>query len=175
MDTFAIAKDVVIAMAAFVGAGLGLFNFIHERKKERVRLRVTPKAVMTLGTTETGQEARIYSDKRIIDRDRLSSDIAIEIVNLSRFSVEVDQVGFLLNGSGRRLCIFDPDKSSGADWPKRIEARGKATVHGNLSDLLNSEDVGRIECAFAETSCGHVEKGSSEVFPALLKLREGKP
>ena len=37
-------KDVITSIAAIVGMVLGIYNYIHARAGERVRLRVVPKS-----------------------------------------------------------------------------------------------------------------------------------
>ncbi len=173
MDNISNAKDVIIAITAFIGAGLGIYNFIKERKKEKVSLSVIPKAMMSFGLNEYGKEAILASSDRI-DAGNLYEYFAIEVVNLSTFAVEIHSVGLLLKGTRERMGIFDPTHKSGDSWPKRIEPRGSVTVHGLLQDVLSSAKVSLVECAYAETVCGHVGKGSSKALERLLELAENR-
>jgi hypothetical protein len=167
MDTLTLIKDVVVALAAFIGAGLGIFNYFQERKKSRVSLKVIPKALMSFGVDERGCEAMLSSEDRI-DKGQLSENFAIKVINLSSFPVQIDSVGLLLHGTKERMGILDPTFLTGAIWPARVESRASVTVHGRLADVLSSPKASKVRCAYAETSCGHVAEGSSRAFEKLL-------
>ena len=47
-------KDLILAVPAFVGMFLGIYNFAIELRKRKVRLRVTPKSAKPFGVRSDG-------------------------------------------------------------------------------------------------------------------------
>lgn len=166
-------KDAAIAVTALIGAGLGLFNFFKERSTEKVKLRVTPRAIMNYGRDENGKEAVLISNDRV-DPSKLSQYMAIEVVNLSSFSVVLDSAGFLLKGTRQRMGIYDPASRTGKSWPLKLEPRESVTLHARLTDILESEHLSSIKSAYVETTCGHVAEGTTEALRKLIRLRSGQ-
>lgn len=161
-------KDIIIAVAAFVGMGLGLYNLWNEKNKEKVKLRVVPKAVVHKGRNSVGQEMVLTSENEF-DSKRSHGLFGIEVVNLSKFPVVIDNVGFLVKGEKNRMSLPIPILGDQGPWPRKLEARESVTVYGNLKDMISSPGMPKVHSAFAKTSCGHMGKGSTQALKQLVE------
>ena len=160
-------KDIVVAVAAFSGMGMSFYNLWSERQKEKVRLTVVPKAVKEYGCTEFGQEYAITTKNEFIGESSANL-FAIEVINLSKFDVTVDEVGFLYEHEVRRCVIPNPIIKDGGAWPRKLEPRAGVTVYCHLSSLMQSFNVPKIKCAYAETACQEINTGSSVALKELV-------
>jgi len=167
-DSILIVKDIVIAVAAFVGMGMGLLNFWNEKAKEKVKLKVIPKAVKRSGRSTSGKEFIVTTQNEFPGKN--SKDLfVIEVVNLSKFPVVIELVGFVSKKHKERLYIPEPLLNGSGDWPRKLESRESVTLYGNLSDIFSSNMCGSLFGAFAETVCGHKETGSSQALKQLVE------
>ncbi|MDD2763467.1 MAG: hypothetical protein PHE83_05775 [Opitutaceae bacterium] len=115
---------------ALLGAALGILNYWRSVTRDRICLRVA---------------ARWY-----VDRERVCSGIAIEVINLGFFPVTLAEVGFLAPGRVRLPPAFGLDQSS---LPQRLEPRAAFTALLPAGAQYN-EAVGRVVDAYALTACG---------------------
>ncbi len=162
-DSILIVKDIVIAVAAFVGMGLGFLNFWNEKQKDKVKLRVMPKAVFGKGRNADGREF-VLTTLNEFNEKKSQGIFCVEVLNLSKFPVVIDEVGFFAKKARNRMAIVNPILSDGGSWPRKLEPRESVSVYGSLQDMMSSSLSPNVYCAFAETSCGHTAEGTS---PAL--------
>src|SRR6266508_2546298 len=148
-------KEIVVSVAAFVGMGLGLYNLWNEKNKEKVKLKVVPKAIMDKKRTSVGQEMVVTSQNEF-NIKRSHGLFGIEVVNLSAFPVVIEQVGFLIKGQKDRMSLPLPIIGDRGPWPRKLEPRSSVTVYGNVTEMLSSPNLPKVRSAFAETSCGHI-------------------
>lgn len=170
--------EVVTFGIALVGATLGILNFLIERSRTRVRLRVVPKLSYLMKRGFDGEETWLSStvpDSRFqakIGAESLPFRWSIEVVNLSEFPVSISQVGF---GSprggpdGQRCFIVAPATSSGSNLPVRLESRQAETFHSMINQPLHGLAIAN-PIAWAQTECGVTSTGTS----AMLKSQASK-
>jgi hypothetical protein len=135
-----------LAIALF-GAALSVFNAWRAWFDDRVKLRVRVAYAYTLKGEPAG--------------------LAIETVNLSRFAVTVDSLGFDLTGTDRRLGVPIPIFTQGERFPVRLEPRASLTVR---QPLPADPDLAIVRNAYVTTACGSRCKSPRRVFRELNKL-----
>lgn len=163
-------SQIITLVAAFVGMGLGIYNFGIERSKRKVKVLVKPKAIIKrYRNPETGA-AGVLTSTNEFRTEPVDSHFAIEVVNLSTFPVTVDNVGFELIKDERRMSIVQPILMDEGKWPRRLDQRESVTVYGSLPHILNDPGTCRIKNAFAETSCGKIFRGTSEALKGLVRF-----
>ncbi len=143
-----IAGSITLAIAV-LGAALGILNTWQSYDRDRIKLRVVPKIAFGVGPM---MDSRNWP--------------CIEIINRSSFPVSISQVGFLLKQANKRLISLEPTLSDRGQLPKRLESRSSISVYFDPS-FAKEPNFKAVTCAFAETQCGTVVKGSS---PALRSL-----
>ncbi len=161
-------KELLIAIPAFVGMTLGMYNFVRDILKNRVTLKVVPKSVVELGSDEHGGIVCKYSP-HFFNPEKIEKHFAVEIINRGAITVTVDGVGFFIKGEETPLQIFKPIPVDQGSWPRRLEPHEAVTVMGNLSDLLSSKKCSRIDSAFVETQSGIIRKGTSKALQQLVE------
>jgi hypothetical protein len=150
-----ILKDIVTSLAAFVGMSLGIYNFWKERGKEKVKLRVIPKSVQQKGFNSLDNNPQDF--------------FAIEVVNISRFTVTITEVGFLVSGTKQRISCSSPILDTQEKFPKKLEPRESLTAYVDLQSMLSSTNIRNVYCAFAKTSCDHIETGKTKALKQLIQ------
>ena len=116
-----------------LGAGLGVLNFWRDASRERVKLKVTLKRIIVSGNQS------------------FRANFAIQVINLSTFTINIREVGFTSKRKGFRVAIIDPIIIDGiGKYPFKLESRSALTVYVNLLDSDQEEAVH----AYASTSCG---------------------
>jgi hypothetical protein len=161
-------KELIIAIPAFAGMLLGLYNFVRDLLRNRVSLRVIPKSVAAISRDPYRATVYKYSPDHF-DPEEQPTYVAIEIVNRGAVTVTVDTVGYIVKGKGAPLQIDQPQPVDKGSWPRRLEPRESVTVTGSLPDLLSSKKCSKITSAFVSTQCGIVRKGSSESLRQLVE------
>ena len=116
-DRILIVKDIVIAVAAFIGMGLGSLNFWNEKQKQKVKLKVTPKAVFGKGRNADGREF-VLTTLNEFNEKKSQGIFCVEVLNLSNFPVVIDEVGFFAKKAKNRMTIANPILGDGGSWPK---------------------------------------------------------
>ena len=162
-------SKVVVAIAAFTGMLLGIFNFIHERKRNKVRLKVTPRAAHYIGTTEDGRDGYFYSSNEF-EKDDVADTLVVEVINLGVFPIFVSEVGLTTKWSRRRMAMPLPKLIDGGDWPRKLEPRESVTAHFELTELLNTVNLKKAKSAYARTVCGELQKGTSGALKDLIRI-----
>ena len=141
-------KDIFTIGFAFVGAVLGIFNTSKNYLETRIKLRVKPAFAQAVGGGEPM--------------------VAIEVINLSRFSVTITGAGFTIGNStidsGPRAEIAAPIIIDGGKWPRRLETGEAVSVYTQIARLH-----GNIGKAYARTASEEVAYGTS---PALEQIKE---
>ena len=161
-------KELIVAIPAFVGMALGIYNFVRDILKSRVNLQVIPQSVTAFGKD---QENTVYKySPYSFDPKEMSEYVAIEVVNKGAVPVTIDSVGFLAKGEQKPLVIYKPRPVDGGIWPRRLESREAVTVLGNLPAVLKSEKSKNITAAYAKTHCGAIRKGSSKALTAIIEF-----
>lgn len=140
---------------ALIGAGLGILNTWHNFNRQRVRLKVIPKCAWVV-------PAGIYSD---VSRHRPTSNLCIEVVNLSEFPVTITNVGYCLPERNRARVIL-PILTDNKGWPRRLQPRESVTAYVDKNELSGS--IGR---AYAQTECGVTRFGNSKALMDYKRRR----
>ncbi|MCU8411285.1 hypothetical protein M2G44_11985 [Vibrio vulnificus] len=164
-------KDLVVGIAAFTGMGMSFYNLWREHNKDQVKLLVTPKSIKGWGMTDTGKEYAITT-KNSFDGKASSNLFIIEVINLSKFDVTIDEVGFLYHRRKDRAVIAGPIIRDGKPFPRKLEPRESFCVYCNISDLMKGSDVHMYKHAYAESSCGQIRKGNSQALAELAIFSE---
>jgi len=142
-----------IAIAGLIlgitGTVLSIVNTWRLFDRDKVKLRVRPTLVKPIG----GQDVR--------------PRVSIDVLNLSVFSVTVDEVGFLYHDSTDRGMIFQPIMLDGGTFPRRLKPRTSLSAMCNPSMHLD-ERFAYVYCAYAETDCGVRAEGTSAALRQLI-------
>lgn len=135
---------VVSLAVGSVGAVLGIINTWNALDRQKVKLVVRP-----------AQSFFVPSAEPII---------TVEVLNLSAFPVTISEIGFRLRDGQK--AIAPGNMLNGKPLPQRIEARDSVTAFFPLSYF----EPRQIKIAFASTTCGETQEGTS---PALEQLMDG--
>lgn len=145
-----VTEMVTTALAA-IGAVLGVINTWNEVNKRSLKLKVTPQGAIPIGGGPLM--------------------FCIEVINLSDFSVTINDVGFSEEGlpfvKKGRLPVMNPILIDGGCWPRRLSPREAVTVYFDRRNAFHPEH--RVDKAYAKTSCGEMRYGNS---PALRQLKK---
>ena len=165
---FNVVCQIVTAVAAFVGMGLGIYNFWMERSKQKVKILVQPKAVMRrLRNPKTGAEGFMTSVNEF-KKESVNEYFAIEAVNLSSFPVTIDIAGFELLKDKNRMMLVQPILMDDGPWPRRLDQRESVILYGLVTEILKDPRTPGIRNAFVETSCGNVCRGTSGALEEMV-------
>lgn len=164
-------KDIITSVAAIVGMVLGIYNFLRARSSDRVQLQVTPKASSFQGQDHSGREFYFHSRDRF-DLNHPTAPpetISLEVVNLSKFAVTVDQVGLKPFLKRKRIALVNPVIRDGKPWPRKLEPRESVTVFFDVTNLLVAENIQSVKRAYASTACGVTCYGTSGALREFVK------
>jgi hypothetical protein len=167
-------KDVVIAIAALTGMGLGLYNLWSEKQKDKIKLEIIPKSVKQKGVNTLGK-GFVLTTANEFQFDQGTDLYAFEVINHSKFSITVDEVGFLNSKTNGRNTISNPILMDDGKWPRKLEPRESATFYADLPSILNIKHLSSVTSAFAKTSCNHTEIGTSNSLKQLIEHSREKP
>lgn len=165
-------QGFITTLAAFVGMVLGLYNFWRSRQNDRVRLSVVPKASAYRGTDHEGREVYIHSrDSYDLDHPSHPPDsLSVEVVNLSKFPVTIEEVGLMPRWHRTRYALAAPILLDGGTWPRRLEARDNVVVRFDTTKLLDLENIGAVNRAYASTRCGTTMSGRSRALAEFVRI-----
>ena len=156
--------DLLTLSTALVGAVLGVFNTVHGYLQTKVRLRVTPKALLHVdGGVISTTSANVPPEM---------NNVGIEVVNLSGFAVTVNEVGVLFRGETRRGVLVAPrltDPHQKRTLPIRLQPRESFTCFAEPMQMARTLLKGNVYAAFAETDCGYREKVTSPAFKEICR------
>jgi hypothetical protein len=133
-----------------LGTVLGVINTLHALGRDKVRLRVVPKAAYPIGMPGS-REPRL----------------CIEVTNMSWFPVTINEIGVLYHGSDARGSLAPPILMDGGSFPRRLESRSSFTAYA-APGALQDRGAPPIRCAFAKTDCGTIVEGDSPAFQKLV-------
>jgi hypothetical protein len=162
-------SKIIVTIAAFTGMALGIFNFLNERRRHKVHLKVTPRAAHYIGNAEDGRETYLYSSNEF-ERDGMADTLVVEVINLSTFPVIINEVGLTKKWTRRRMAMPMPKLIDGAVWPRKLEARESVTAHFDLTQLLGNVNLRQAKSAYAKTVCGEFQTGNSDALKDLLRI-----
>jgi hypothetical protein len=165
--SWSVMKDIIVALTATIGMALGIYNFFKERRKDKVRLKITPKSVMQI---IDGERRHSLTNTGEFNPNRNAGLFGMDIVNMSQFPVTIKHAGFIRKGTDNRLTIVIPIIDDGKEWPRKLEPREAVSIYGNLHELIKSNSLHLIKSAYAETACGHVGKGTSGALKDLIEF-----
>ena len=171
MSTLSTAKDIIIAIAAFSGMGLSFYNLWNEKQKDKVKLTVIPKSIKQHGITNNGNEFFITTSNEF-DVKNSGGYYALEVINLSKFDVTIDQVGFLNTETNKIDTTPQPIFMDNSKWPRKLKPREGFTLYAKLENILKTPHLSSIYSAFAKTTCGHIGEGTSESLSHLVKYSQ---
>lgn len=164
-------KDIVMMLTALVGAVLGIHNWFRIRAQDRVNLRVVPKASWFQGRGVGGREYYLSDQHHYpLEAPKPPDTLALEIINLSKFPVTVDEVGLKRRWSGRRMVMPLPILPDQGEWPRRLEPRETVMVRFDPTELVSSEVIESANRAYAATACGSTCHGTSGALKAFLAI-----
>jgi hypothetical protein len=168
-------KDALTGVAAIGGLALGIYNLIRARNADKVRLRVVPKASSYQGHDSTGRDFYLHnSNKYDLNHPTAPPDtLSIDVVNIGKFSVVVDEVGLLKRGTKQRIALVNPIIPDGGSWPRKLEPRESVMVHFETTKLLEARDIDRVKCAYASTTCGETASGTSGALVDFIRIARG--
>ena len=162
-------KDIIISLAAFVGMSLGIYNFWKERDKEKVKLSIIPRSVQQKVVDPLGNIIGYMTSENEFKDNNPQDFFAIEVVNISRFVVTITEVGFLVSGTKQRISCLIPILDTQEKLPKKLEPRESLTAYVDLKSILSSTNIRNVYCAFAKTSCDHIETGKTKALKQLIQ------
>jgi len=168
VSNLSIVKDIVIAIAAFTGMGLGIYNLWSEKQKDKVKLEIIPKSIKQKGVSTSGQEF-VYTTANEYNFNQATRLYAFEIINHSKFDITIDEIGFFNSKTNGRDCIPEPIIRDDGKWPRKLEPRESVTVYADLPSILNIKHLPFITSAFAKTSCNYTETGTSDSLKQLIQ------
>jgi hypothetical protein len=140
-------QGITLAVA-LVGAVLGVINTWHHLSKDAVRLKILPAHALPVGHGGAGEWT-----------------LSIGVINLSAFSVTVDEVGLELV-TKERLINTPTTTTNHGPLPVRLEPREALTVLC-FPALKIDPRLAAVRAAYARCQCGTVCYGNS---PALRQL-----
>lgn len=161
-------KELIIAIPAFVGMGLGLYNLVRDILGNRVNLKVVPKSVVAFSKDEFGNTVFKWSPHSF-KAEHNSDYLAVEIINQGNVTVTIDSVGFFAKGDKTPLQIYKPMPVDRGTWPRRLESHESVTIVGSLPDFLAAQKSKNVITAFAETQSGIICKGTSKALQEIVQ------
>lgn len=169
-------KDIITSVAAVVGMLLGIYNFMRARVADHVKLKVIPKASSFRGNDYSGRE--LYINNRdaydLYHPTAPPETLSLEVINLSKFAVTLDEVGLKRSWSRRRIALITPIIRDGGSWPRKLEPRESVIVNFDATQLLGLDRIGSVKQAYASTVCGTTCYGSSGALRDFIRIAKGK-
>ncbi len=142
---FDISYETITFTLGCVGSLLGVMNTWRSLSKERVRLKVIPKRVVTAGNFP------------------YRVNISVDVINFSSFPLTITEIGFSIQGSDKRGVLIKPMTSDARELPVRLDSRESLTVYGIIEGAYNYKN------AYALTACGYKKKGTSPAFKQIVE------
>lgn len=165
---YTLAKEIIVGISAIVGMALGIYNLVHSIRKDKVKIKIIPKAIMreTRNTT-TGERGIILADN---DFASFHPFFAFEIINQSNFSVVVDEIGLKIRGKKARLSIPIPQLGDKGEWPRELKPRNSVVVYGKLENIIDAAKNNKIVSAYVKTACNNISYGKSKALELLKEF-----
>lgn len=165
------AKDIISAIGTLVAISLGIYNFVVARQADRVRLLVKPKAAELIGIGPSGHHRYKYTQNEfnLSVQGPSHEQLAIEVVNMSKFSVTLTELGLKSKRRKNRLALTNPTYMDDLGWPRKLEPRESITVHFALTPLLDAPSLSTVTHAYARTTCDSLCMGRSKALEDLVR------
>jgi hypothetical protein len=164
-----VRMDFSTLILGTVGTALGIIALVQRMNDDRVRLKVIPKLAFACG----GGVLRFVGPRGIQQyMDTYGPpQLAIEVINLGKFAVTVDEVGMCEGNmrGGCRAALIVPILPHGDRWPKRLEPRESVTAYFDASAARDHRFSWRTR-VYASTACGVTKTGMSAAFRELRSL-----
>jgi hypothetical protein len=162
LETVTLVTAITGAACGILGAVLGIINTWNQVSKNRLRLRVRP-FLAVVRQRSNGQYVGIarYSGEPFPPGSMPC--LGIQVVNLSSFSVTINEVGFRDPGCKGEKNNINPSDRCGDPLPKRLKPRESMSVYSDPGAKLEPS-IARLAKAYAGTSCGQVAYGTSPAF-----------
>ena len=165
---FTILKDIVLSVGALGGLGLGIYNYLRDKKKDEVDLVVKPLSIHMMGDSETYG----YNEEKI-SASREFKTIGVKVINLSKFDITISEIGFKIKNDSRGERIAFPNAmalTGDRNLPARLPSRESVVIAFN-EDQLPAEDIRlKIDSVYITTGCDLFFVGSSGVIEDFKKL-----
>jgi hypothetical protein len=158
--------DIIIGISAIVGMGLGIYNLFHSLKKEKVKIKITPKTVVReVHNKDSGQISLILSDSEFSVKHYL---FAFEIINKSNFPIAIDEIGFKLISTKQRVIIPFPIQDK-KEWPKELAAKRATIVYSKLDEIIEIVKRDKISNVYVKTTDDIISYGNSKALRLLIE------
>ena len=135
---------------AVLGAVLGILNTWRAFDRDKIRIRVSPRWAISYWGSE------------------MATRFCLEITNLSYIPITINQVGFELRRPKEHILVFNPEFIDGGKMPRRLDPRSSFTVYAPAG-TEEKKGFADVKCAFAQTACGVVARGSSPALKGQIK------
>lgn len=162
METITAVTAIVGAVTGMLGACLGIYSTWTLFLDRRVRLRVVPKVAFDVGRASVVVHEVTGGADRYL-RENYAWRLCVEVVNLSRFAVTVNDAGFGRAVDERAPIIPSKIAPENVTWPARLESRQAVTVYAGIRIDIPVVQA-REKCAYAKTDCDHTSYGKSKMF-----------
>jgi hypothetical protein len=154
--------SIITAIAAFIGAVLGVANWIRNYKLDQLHLKVLPE----FHPQNVCKVGSVIPSARSPELHKPRDVFHVTVANLSTFPVTITKVGLMFEGE-KFYGEFSLQDEPG--FPCRLEPRDSctATLYSKESELPKGKAFTGV---FAETACCHTVKG--DAIP-LERLKSG--
>jgi hypothetical protein len=157
-------------MFGLIGTVLGIANFYMRVSERRIYIRLMPFMAFRVGHDNFFQVRVNAAEKlaRLFEQYGLPV-AAIEVINLSKFAIVVDEVGFCysLPDKGERAPFIKPYIIPDLTSPFRLEPRAALTAYAvgiTITSLREGMNV-----AYVKTSCDTTKTIKSKSFVKNMK------
>ena len=148
-----------------IGTVLGVANFYMAVSEKRVYIRVNPFIAFRLGHDGFLNVHSYRADRlqNILDQGAIPMP-AIQVINLSKFPLVIDEVGFCHDSprKGERCAFIKPLVLPNETLPLRLEPRAALTAYA--TEEIMSRIHSGMKTAYATTSCDTEKTTKSKSF-----------
>jgi hypothetical protein len=157
-----------------LGSTLGIVGTIISvvaiTDQKRVRIKVVPKIAIEVAPGSYITTALSDSHTAAARTAGVRPRWCIQVVNLSAFAITVNEVGFGDPRRGFRGVIVTPELAAGMTWPARLEPRQSVVAYAGTGDSLPA-NIASCPYAYAETDCGKVKFGTSDILKEIANQK----
>lgn len=148
-ETITFVTAIVGAISGIAGAILGVINTWWQLRRNKVRLKIIPKHIIPVGALRNEP-----------------MNFGLEVINLSEFSVVIEDVGFLLKGGRHGTIATVQGIESNGSLPLRLEPRSSYSKWFYADQ--ETTDWREVRKAYARTQCGTEATGTSGALNQLI-------
>lgn len=153
--------SVITLIIAVVGAVLGIVNTWVQLSKNRVRMKIIPKAGHHLGSMFIHSVLAQSTAPNTPDDDRL----CVEVANLSDFPVTINEVGLGSDIKFKTRHVLTPKTLDDKPWPRRLQSRESVTVYAERKMSFCIP----VKYAYATTQCGQTRYGTNKALESYAQ------